>query len=155
MGLKYATITGVARDDLPDGGAWLYAETVRAIKALNPSTGVELLAPDFNGEPDLLREVFESRPEVFATTSRKPSRGSSSGSGRPSVTSAASTSSPPPATSVTVTQEQPDDPGHGRDHRRGTALTDLHDAGCDIVTHHPVPAPVGPASSGRALGAPG
>ncbi|MBU3750842.1 MAG: lipoyl synthase [Mycobacterium sp.] len=66
MGLKYATVTGVARDDLADGGAWLYAETVRAIKALNPSTGVELLAPDFNGEPDLLREVFESRPEVFA-----------------------------------------------------------------------------------------
>ena len=66
MGLKYATVTGVARDDLPDGGAWLYAETVRAIKRLNPSTGVELLAPDFNGEPELLREVFESRPEVFA-----------------------------------------------------------------------------------------
>jgi lipoic acid synthetase len=66
MGLKYATVTGVARDDLPDGGAWLYAETVRAIKRLNPSTGVELLAPDFNGEADLLGEVFESRPEVFA-----------------------------------------------------------------------------------------
>ena len=66
MGLKYATITGVARDDLPDGGAWLYAETVRAIKKLNPETGVELLAPDFNGEAHLLREVFESRPEVFA-----------------------------------------------------------------------------------------
>ncbi len=56
----------MARDDLPDGGAWLYAETVRAIKRLNPSTGVELLAPDFNGEANLLREVFESRPEVFA-----------------------------------------------------------------------------------------
>ena len=66
MGLKYATITGVARDDLPDGGAWLYAETVRAIKELNPSTGVELLAPDFNGDPALLRQVFDSRPEVFA-----------------------------------------------------------------------------------------
>jgi lipoic acid synthetase len=66
MGLRYATITGVARDDLPDGGAWLYAETVRAIHELNPDTGVENLIPDFNGQPDLLREVFESRPEVLA-----------------------------------------------------------------------------------------
>ena len=39
MGLRYSTVTGVARDDLPDGGAWLYAETVRAIKELNPATG--------------------------------------------------------------------------------------------------------------------
>ncbi|MFJ9316990.1 lipoyl synthase [Pimelobacter simplex] len=66
MGLKYATITGVARDDLPDGGAWLYAETVRAIHDLNPETGVENLIPDFNGRPDLLAEVFASRPEVLA-----------------------------------------------------------------------------------------
>jgi lipoyl synthase len=66
MGLRYATITGVARDDLPDGGAWLYAETVRAIHELNPGTGVENLIPDFNGEPDLLGEVFASRPEVLA-----------------------------------------------------------------------------------------
>ena len=59
-------ITGVARDDLDDGGAWLYAETVRAIHELNPGTGVENLIPDFNGRPDLLAEVFESRPEVLA-----------------------------------------------------------------------------------------
>jgi lipoyl synthase len=66
MSLRYATITGVARDDLPDGGAWLYAETVREIHRLNPDTGVENLIPDFNGEPDLLDEVFASRPEVLA-----------------------------------------------------------------------------------------
>ena len=66
MGLKYSTITGVARDDLPDGGAWLYAETVRQIHAMNPGTGVELLIPDFNAEPDQLAEVFGSRPEVLA-----------------------------------------------------------------------------------------
>ena len=66
MGLRYATITGVARDDLDDGGAWLYAETVRQIHELNPGTGVELLAPDFNAVPELLAEVFSSRPEVFA-----------------------------------------------------------------------------------------
>jgi lipoic acid synthetase len=66
MGLRYATITGVARDDLVDGGAWLYAETVRQIHQLNPGTHVELLAPDFNAVPELLAEVFSSRPEVFA-----------------------------------------------------------------------------------------
>jgi lipoyl synthase len=66
MGLRYATVTGVARDDLPDGGAWLYAETVRQIHALLPGCGVELLIPDFNGEPELLAEVFGARPEVLA-----------------------------------------------------------------------------------------
>jgi lipoyl synthase len=66
MNLRYATVTGVARDDLPDEGAWLHAETVRQIHELNPGTGVEILATDFSGNPDLLRVVFESRPEVFA-----------------------------------------------------------------------------------------
>ncbi|HEV7208711.1 MAG TPA: lipoyl synthase [Mycobacteriales bacterium] len=66
MGLRYATITGVARDDLPDGGAWLYAETVRAIHAALPGCGVELLIPDFNAEPGLLAKVFEAAPEVLA-----------------------------------------------------------------------------------------
>ena len=66
MDLRYATVTGVARDDLPDGGAWLHAETVRAIHERNPRTGVEILATDFNGDPDQLDEVFSSSPEVFA-----------------------------------------------------------------------------------------
>jgi lipoyl synthase len=66
MNLRYATVTGVARDDLPDEGAWLHAETVRQIHALNPSTGVEILATDFSGNPELLAIVFDSRPEVFA-----------------------------------------------------------------------------------------
>ncbi|MBC2640378.1 MULTISPECIES: lipoyl synthase [unclassified Rhodococcus (in: high G+C Gram-positive bacteria)] len=66
MGLRYATVTGVARDDQPDGGAWLYAETVRQIHALCPGTGVELLVPDFNANPEQLREVFDTRPEVLA-----------------------------------------------------------------------------------------
>jgi lipoic acid synthetase len=66
MGLRYATVTGVARDDLPDQGAWLYAETVRQIHAVNPGTGVENLIPDFSGDPELLSQVFDSRPEVLA-----------------------------------------------------------------------------------------
>ncbi|MFM2437669.1 MAG: hypothetical protein RLZ55_480 [Actinomycetota bacterium] len=66
MELRYATVTGVARDDLPDQGAWLYAETVRAIHAAVPGCGVELLIPDFSGEPELLSQVFAAAPEVLA-----------------------------------------------------------------------------------------
>jgi lipoic acid synthetase len=66
MDLKYATITGVARDDLDDEGAWLYAETISQVHALNPGVGVEMLAPDFSGHSHLLNQVFETRPEVFA-----------------------------------------------------------------------------------------
>lgn len=66
MGLRYATVTGVCRDDLPDEGAWLYAETIRKIHELNPGVGVEMLAPDFSGKQEYLQQVFDTRPEVFA-----------------------------------------------------------------------------------------
>ncbi|MEW2549125.1 lipoyl synthase [Streptomyces sp. NPDC047002] len=72
MDLNYATVTGVARDDLDDGGAWLYAETVRQIHTLTEArrpagtTKVELLIPDFNAVPEQLAEVFAARPEVLA-----------------------------------------------------------------------------------------
>ena len=66
MGLKYATVTGVARDDLEDEGVWLYAKTVRLIHELNPGTGVEVLIPDFSGNPALLAQVFDAVPEVLA-----------------------------------------------------------------------------------------
>jgi len=64
--VRYATVTGVARDDLEDGGAWLYAETIRMVHELNPGTGVEILVPDFDGVPELVAQVLEARPEVFA-----------------------------------------------------------------------------------------
>jgi lipoic acid synthetase len=66
MGLRYATVTGVARDDLEDGGAWLYAQTAREIHARAGGCGVELLVPDFNAEESQLAEVFAAAPEVFA-----------------------------------------------------------------------------------------
>ncbi len=66
MGLAYATVTGVARDDLADGGAWLYAQTCVQIHQRVPGCGVELLIPDFNATPTLLAEVFAARPEVLA-----------------------------------------------------------------------------------------
>ena len=66
MGLRYATITGVARDDLPDEGAWLYAETIRQVHALNAGTGVEILVPDFSANPELVGQVLDAAPQVFA-----------------------------------------------------------------------------------------
>ncbi|HEY7144356.1 MAG TPA: lipoyl synthase [Streptosporangiaceae bacterium] len=66
MGLRYATVTGVARDDLADGGAWLYAQTCREIHQAVPGCGVELLIPDFSGDRGQLAEVFSARPEVLA-----------------------------------------------------------------------------------------
>ena len=66
MGLRYATVTGVARDDLPDEGAWLYAETVRQVHAINPGTGVEILVPDFSAKPELVSQVLDAGPQVFA-----------------------------------------------------------------------------------------
>lgn len=66
MGLRYSTITGVARDDLPDGAAGLFAETCRQIHAVNPGTGVELLIDDIKGDSGALQQVFDSQPEVFA-----------------------------------------------------------------------------------------
>ena len=66
MQLRYATVTGVARDDLEDEGAWLYAETIRQIHSQSPGTGVEILVPDFSGTPELLQKVFDAKPQVFA-----------------------------------------------------------------------------------------
>ncbi|HEY7053959.1 MAG TPA: lipoyl synthase [Mycobacterium sp.] len=147
MGLRYATVTGVARDDLPDGGAWLYAETVRQIKALNANTGVELLIPDFNGTPALLRQVFDARPEVLAHNVETVPRIFKSI--RPAFTY---------QRSLDVLAAARDDGlvtksnlilglGETTDEVR-RALCDLREAGCDIVTitqylrpsvrHHPV-----------------
>jgi lipoic acid synthetase len=66
MGLRYAVVTGVARDDLADGGAWLFAETTRQIRARVPGCGVELLIPDFHGSEGALRAVCDEAPEVLA-----------------------------------------------------------------------------------------
>ena len=65
MGLKYATVTGVARDDLEDGAAGLFAETCRQIHAISPGTGVELLIDDIKGNSSAMQQVYDSKPEVF------------------------------------------------------------------------------------------
>ncbi|HEY5419233.1 MAG TPA: lipoyl synthase [Marmoricola sp.] len=152
MGLRYATITGVARDDLPDGGAWLYAETVRQIHELTAdmeggSTGVENLIPDFNGVPDLLREVFESRPEVLAhnveTVPRIFKRI------RPAFRYDRSLDVISQAREFGLVTKSNLILGMGETREEiSQALRDLHDAGCELITitqylrptlrHHPV-----------------
>jgi lipoic acid synthetase len=65
LGLSFVVVTSVNRDDLPDGGAAHFAATVRAIYAASPGTQVEVLVPDFKGDPEAVRAVVESRPTVF------------------------------------------------------------------------------------------
>ena len=67
VGLEYAVVTGVARDDIrSDGGASIWAETIRAIRRLNPACGVEVLTPDFRGDPRAIHTIVEAKPDVFA-----------------------------------------------------------------------------------------
>lgn len=65
MGLKYVVVTSVTRDDLPDGGAGQFAETIREIKKHLPEAGVEVLTPDFGGSKDALFKVLSAGPRVF------------------------------------------------------------------------------------------
>lgn len=65
MGLRYVVVTSVTRDDLPDGGASVFAETIRQVKAMLPDALVEVLVPDFGGDPDALRVVMNAGPFVL------------------------------------------------------------------------------------------
>jgi lipoyl synthase len=158
MDLRYATVTGVARDDLPDGGAWLYAETVRQIHALArgsdenghalvPGCGVELLIPDFNAVPEQLAEVFGSRPEVLAhnleTVPRIFKRI------RPAFKYDRSLDVIHQARADGLVTKSNLILGMGEERAEiSQALRDLHDAGCELITitqylrptprHHPV-----------------
>ncbi len=65
LGLKYAVITSVTRDDLADGGAGYFAQTITAVKKLNPLTKIEVLIPDFNGDFEPVKTVASARPDVM------------------------------------------------------------------------------------------
>src|SRR5688572_5168396 len=65
MQLRHAVITSVDRDDLPDYGAWAFAETIRQIKQRLPECSVEVLVPDFQGDEEAIRTVLEARPEIY------------------------------------------------------------------------------------------
>jgi len=147
MDLRYATITGVTRDDLPDEGAWLYAETVRQVHAQAPSTGVEILTPDFSGRPELLGQVFDAAPEVFAhnleTVPRIFRRI------RPAFTYEKSLDVIAQGRAAGMVTKSNLILGMGETRSEiSQALVDMHSAGCDLVTitqylrptprHHPV-----------------
>jgi lipoic acid synthetase len=147
MDLRYATVTGVARDDLPDEGAWLYAETIRQIHKQSPGTGVEILVPDFSGKPELLQKVFDAKPEVFAhnveTVPRIFKRI------RPAFTYERSLDVLTQARNAGMVTKSNLILGMGEELEEVTqALRDLYDAGTDIITitqylrpsprHHPV-----------------
>ncbi|MEU4098033.1 lipoyl synthase [Streptomyces sp. NPDC026673] len=152
MDLNYATITGVARDDLEDGGAWLYAETVRQIHAMTADradgrTKVELLIPDFNAVPEQLAEVFGARPEVLAhnveTVPRIFKRI------RPGFRYERSLEVITKAREAGLVTKSNLILGMGEERAEiSQALQDLHDAGCELITitqylrpslrHHPV-----------------
>ena len=147
MELRYATITGVTRDDLEDEGAWLYAETIRAVHELNPDTGVEILTPDFSGKPELLNEVFETRPEVFAHNLETVPRIFKEI--RPAFRYERSLDVISQAQAFGLVTKSNLILGMGETREEVTqALIDLHSAGCDLITitqylrptpkHHPV-----------------
>lgn len=147
MNLRYATVTGVARDDLEDEGAWLYAETIRQIHQQSPGTGVEILIPDFSGRPELLQQVFDAQPEVFAhnveTVPRIFKRI------RPAFNYERSLDVITQGRKAGMVTKSNLILGMGEERYEVTqALQDLHDAGTDIITitqylrpsprHHPV-----------------
>ena len=65
LGLEHVVVTSVARDDLPDGGASVFAETIRQMRATSPGMGIEVLIPDFNGDDAALRVVMAARPDIL------------------------------------------------------------------------------------------
>jgi lipoic acid synthetase len=147
MGLRYATVTGVARDDQEDGGAWLYAETVRQIHALNPGTGVEILIPDFNGQQSLVQQIIDAGPEVFAHNVETVPRIFKSI--RPGFRYERSLEVIRQGRENNMVTKSNLMLGMGETRQEtSTTLRDLHDAGCDLVTinqylrpsprHHPV-----------------
>jgi lipoic acid synthetase len=147
MQLRYATITGVARDDLDDEGAWLYAETIRQVHELNPGCGVEILAPDFSGNPELLGQLFDAKPEVFAHNVETVPRIFKEI--RPAFTYERSLNVISQARAVGLVTKSNLILGLGETREEvSQALQDLHDAGCDLITitqylrptprHHPV-----------------
>jgi lipoyl synthase len=154
MGLRYATVTGVARDDLPDGGSWLYAQTCRAIHQAIPGCGVELLIPDFNADPAQLAEVFSARPEVLAHNLETVPR--IFRSIRPGFRYERSLRVLTLAREAGLVTKSNLILGLGEERAEiSAAMADLHAAGCDLLTitqylrpsprHHPVDRWVPPA----------
>ncbi len=135
MGLRFVVITGVARDDLPDGGAAIWAETIRAVRAAVPGCGVEVLPSDLKGGERDIATVIQAEPDVFAHNLETVRR--LHGRIRPAfgydrsleVLRIAKRLRPGQVTKSNVILGM----GERSDEVAGV-LADLRDAGCDLVT---------------------
>ncbi|HHC08004.1 MAG TPA: lipoyl synthase [Actinobacteria bacterium] len=171
MGLRHAVLTSVNRDDLPDGGAAIFAETIRAIRSRVPDCSVEVLVPDFKGDLAALETVMEAKPEVLnhnlETVLRLQREVRTAANYGRSLALLARAKRLNPAT----TTKSGLIVGMGEDDREVLgALADLHAVGVDIVTigqylrptprHRPIHRYVTPAefaaytAEGRRLGIP-
>jgi lipoic acid synthetase len=135
MGLRYVVITGVARDDLADGGARIWADCVRAVRASVPGCKVELLPPDFKGDPEAIATVMRSEPDVFAhnleTVRRlhariRPAFDYDRSLGVLRLAKAVRPNGITKSNLILGMGEEPDEVGE--------AMADLIDAGCDLLT---------------------
>jgi len=133
MGLRFAVVTAVARDDLPDGGAAEFAAVIRAIRARTPGVSVEVLIPDCKGDPDALDVIFAERPDVLNHNLETVAR--LQRAVRPSAGYARSLSVLARAKAAGLTTKSSLIAGMGETHAELVqALTDLAGVGVDIVT---------------------
>jgi lipoic acid synthetase len=133
MGLRFAVVTAVARDDRPDGGAAEFAATIRAIRSRTPGVSVEVLIPDCKGDPEALDVVFAERPDVLNHNLETVAR--LQRAVRPSAGYARSLSVLARAKAAGLTTKSSLVVGFGEtDGEVRQALTDLRGVGVDIVT---------------------
>jgi lipoic acid synthetase len=133
LGLAYAVVTAVARDDLPDGGAAGFAATIDDIHASCPGTSVEVLIPDCKGDPAALRTIFDAHPEVLNHNIETVAR--LQRAVRPSASYARSLSVLARAKAAGLLTKSGLILGMGETLPEvAGALADLHGVGCDIVT---------------------
>ena len=133
MGLEHVVVTMVARDDLPDGGAAVVAETVAAVRRRLPAARVETLISDLGGDPDALQTVFDARPDVLNHNIETVAR--LQRAVRPSAGYARSLSVLARAKTAGLTTKSSIIAGMGETHDEVVqTMADLHAAGTDIVT---------------------
>jgi len=149
LGLSYAVVTSVTRDDLPDGGAGQFVRTMRALRRRIPGVRIEILVPDFGGRPGPLAEVLAEKPDVLGhnleTVERiYPSIGRERAAYRRSLEVLRRAGEAGPATKSGLMAGLGETHGEMRD-----ALADLREAGCGLLTlgqylrptrRHPAPA---------------
>jgi lipoic acid synthetase len=133
MGLKYAVVTAVARDDLPDGGALQFAQVIRAVRDRSPGVQVEVLIPDCKGDPDALQVIFDARPDVLNHNIETVAR--LQRAVRPSASYARSLSVLARANAAGLVTKSSIIVGMGETFDEVVAtMADLAGVGCDIVT---------------------